>query len=104
MKFKKTDELRPLHINESYTKPTDPKGIDAKIKHYKELYNLDEDFEITEENIDDWGVKKCANTFGVSASRMRDELLGKSYQGFDPDNFEVDPDEDFEIEISKTWV
>lgn len=101
MKFKKTDELRPI-MTESYVPSPIPDAKTMRVNHYRSLLNLDEEFEITEENIDDWAMKRCANKFGISASRMKEELLGREYKGFDPDNFEVDPDEDFDIEVSKS--
>lgn len=64
-----TDSIK-YHVNE---------GKENRIKRYKSLLGLEEDFEITEENLDDYGVNWIACYYNCPRNRVRSELLGQAW-------------------------
>lgn len=56
---------------------------DAKlVKRYKSILGLDEDFEITEENLDDWALKHACNLEGANYDRAKAAVLGLKFEGY----------------------
>lgn len=56
---------------------------DAKIvKRYKSILGLDEDFEITEENLDDWALKHACSLEGANYDRAKAAVLGLKFEGY----------------------
>ena len=55
---------------------------DKLVKRYRSILNLDEDFEINEENIDEWALRHASNLEGLSYDRSRAALLGRKYEGY----------------------
>ena len=56
---------------------------DAKlVKRYKSILGLDEDFEITEENLDDWALKHACSLEGANYDRAKAAVLGLKFEGY----------------------
>ena len=52
-------------------------------KLYRNLLDLDEDFEITEDNLEPWAITRVANTKNCPEERIRRELLKQPYTGYE---------------------
>lgn len=58
-------------------------GRKERISRYKKLLNLDENFEITEDNIDDYGVDWISVFYNCPRDRVKAELLGQKWSDFE---------------------
>lgn len=54
-------------------------GRRERISFYRGLVNIDEDFEITEDNIDDWALRKTCTKYNRGYDRVKAELLGQKW-------------------------
>ena len=86
----KEDEITEVPIEEPITESVRPKahvvgtleydaneGKKSRTSMYRKLRGLTEDFQITEDNIDDWAVNKVATKYNRTPKRVRAELLNK---------------------------
>lgn len=60
-------------------------GRRERIAKYRQLTLLDEDAEITEDNIQDWALKRVCLNSGWPVERVKAELLGQKYTGLEED-------------------
>lgn len=51
--------------------------------YYRNLLSLDEDFEITEDNLEPWAITRTANIKSCPEERIRCELLKQPYTGYE---------------------
>lgn len=58
-------------------------GRENRIREYKSVLGLEEDFEITEENLDDYGVRYISCHYNCPKERVRSELLGKPWSEYE---------------------
>lgn len=58
-------------------------GRKSRIKRYRDLLGLDEDFQITEENLSDYGIDYVANEFDCPRDRLVTELLGQRWSEYE---------------------
>lgn len=58
-------------------------GRKERVSKYRSILNLAEDFEVTEDNIDDWGVAWVANRTGAPYDRVRAEILGQRWSNYE---------------------
>lgn len=58
-------------------------GREKRIKRYKSLLGLEEDFQITEENLSDYGVNWISCYYNCPRERVRSELLGKPWSEYE---------------------
>lgn len=50
---------------------------DTLLSEYRKYANLDEDFEITEDNLDDWALNSAAIKCNVSKADAKHRILGE---------------------------
>ena len=60
-------------------------GRHERIDKYRKLVLLDEDTEITEDNLQDWAVKRICVDSGWPKERVTAELLGQKYSDLEED-------------------
>ena len=84
-------KTKPSYIVEEMIEPKQEMNVDTYtedrdsklIKRYKSILDLDEDFEITEENLDDWALKHACMLEGASYDRAKQVILGRKFEGYD---------------------
>ena len=58
-------------------------GRQSRIKRYRQLAMIDEDCEITEDSIIPWAFNKTCVEHNCSADRLKAELLGQRWSGYE---------------------
>jgi len=80
MRFKLNENDTQVHPNRLGTEAWDAnEGRNARIEYYRRLTNMEEDLEITEDNIDDWALRKTCTKYNRGYDRVKAELLGQQW-------------------------
>lgn len=74
------EELKENTISDvdAYNESRDEKLV----KRYKAILGLDENFEITEDNLDDWALKHACMLEGANYDRAKSAILGLKFEGY----------------------
>lgn len=89
MKIRRIRSL-PRYIIEELKEPEKVSEVDKYnesrdeklVKRYKAILGLDEDFEITEDNLDDWALKHACMLEGANYDRAKAAILGLKFEGY----------------------
>lgn len=57
--------------------------LNKRIARYRSIANLAEDVEITEDNLDEWVLRRTCNLEGWDYQRAKNEILGRKYEGYE---------------------
>lgn len=89
MKIKRIRSM-PRYIIEEMQEPKEVSEVDKYnesrdeklVKRYKAILGLDENFEITEDNLDDWALKHACMLEGANYDRAKSAILGLKFEGY----------------------
>lgn len=90
-KLKESASIKPENTPKAHDKFKERELWDSnegrreRIAKYRQLTLLDEDAEITEDNIQDWALKRVCVNSGWPIERVKAELLGQKYTGLEED-------------------
>lgn len=70
-------------LDMSYAIQNANEGRQKRISKYRKHAGIDENFVITEDNIDDYAFALTVNECGVRSDRLRAELLGQKWSEYE---------------------
>ncbi len=83
---KKVQESLEPKVHDKYKEPLEwdaNEGRKQRVDRYRQLTMLNEEDEITEDNIQDWALSRVSTEKCVPAERLRAELLNQPYTGYE---------------------
>lgn len=79
---KMTEECEKKMEDTKVLTPEEEK-LNKRIARYRSIANLAEDVEITEDNLDEWVLRRTCNLEGWDYQRAKNEILGRKYEGYE---------------------
>lgn len=80
---KKINEGCTKMKNEDIKLTPEQEKLNKRIARYRSIANLAEDVEITEDNLDEWVLRRTCNLEGWDYQRAKNEILGRKYEGYE---------------------
>ena len=83
IKYVEAPEILDEEIDNSYAINNANEGRMKRIARYRKHAGVDENFVITEDNLDEYAFARTINECGVRSDRLRAELLGQRWSDYE---------------------